>query len=57
MALFHKLHDEGHTILIVTHEPAIAARCPRAIRIFDGRIVADGKGSAVAYDGLKVGAA
>jgi putative ABC transport system ATP-binding protein len=57
MALFHELHDERHTILIVTHEPAIAARCPRAIRIFDGRIVADGKGSAVAYDGLRAGAA
>ncbi len=57
MALFRKLHDEGHTILIVTHEPAIAARCPRAIRIFDGRIVADGKGSEIAYDGLRTGAA
>jgi len=57
MALFHKLHDEHHTILIVTHEPAIAARCPRAIRIFDGRIVADGKGSEVAYEALKAGAA
>src|SRR5690242_8827535 len=48
MALFHRLHEERHTILIVTHEPAIAARCPRAIRIFDGRIVADGKGSEIA---------
>ena len=57
MALFHQLHAEGHTILIVTHEPAIAARCPRAIRIFDGRIVADGKGSDVAYEPLRAGAA
>jgi putative ABC transport system ATP-binding protein len=57
MALLHKLHRDGHTILIVTHEPAIAARCPRAIRIFDGRIVADGKGSEIAYQGLQVGAA
>ena len=57
MALLHKLHDDRHTILIVTHEPAIAARCPRAIRIFDGRIVADGKGSEIAYEALKVGAA
>jgi putative ABC transport system ATP-binding protein len=57
IALFQSLHAEGHTVLIVTHEPAIAARCPRAIRIFDGRIVADGKGSEVAYEALKAGAA
>jgi putative ABC transport system ATP-binding protein len=48
LALFDELHREGNTILIVTHEPEIAARCPRAIRIFDGKIVADGKGSEVA---------
>jgi putative ABC transport system ATP-binding protein len=48
LALFDELHREGNTILIVTHEPEIAARCPRAIRIFDGKIVADGKGAAVA---------
>ena len=50
LALFTQLHTEGNTILIVTHEPRIAARCPRAIRIFDGKIVADGRGSEVAYD-------
>ena len=41
MALLHALHAEGNTILIVTHDPEIAARCPRAIRIFDGKIVSD----------------
>ena len=48
MALFHQLHAEGNTILIVTHEPKIAARCPRAIRIADGRVLDDGPGERVA---------
>jgi putative ABC transport system ATP-binding protein len=52
LALFHRLHDEGNTILIVTHEPSIAARCPRAIRIVDGKVLADGPGRDVAYLGI-----
>jgi putative ABC transport system ATP-binding protein len=48
MGLFHRLHEERHTIVIVTHDPSIAARCPRAIRIVDGKIVADGPGVEVA---------
>jgi putative ABC transport system ATP-binding protein len=46
--LFGELHGRGHTILLVTHEPRLAARCPRAIRISDGRIVADGPGRDIA---------
>ena len=53
MALFHRLHAEGNTILIVTHEPAIAARCQRAIRIADGKVVADGPGRDVAYAAVR----
>ena len=38
----------GHTIVLVTHEPTLAARCPRAIRLSDGQVVADGPGREVA---------
>ncbi|HLU64782.1 MAG TPA: ABC transporter ATP-binding protein [Kofleriaceae bacterium] len=48
LALFDELHEAGNTILLVTHEPSIAARCPRAIRIHDGVILADGPGAEVA---------
>ncbi|GMU59260.1 MAG: macrolide ABC transporter ATP-binding protein [Myxococcaceae bacterium] len=46
--LFSELHHRGHTILLVTHEPKLAARCPRAIRLMDGHVVADGAGADVA---------
>jgi len=41
MLLFEKLHDEGNTIIVVTHEPDIAARANRIITIRDGRIESD----------------
>jgi putative ABC transport system ATP-binding protein len=46
--LFDQLHQAGHTIVLVTHEPKLAARCPRAVRISDGKVVADGPGAQVA---------
>nr|WP_216618462.1 ABC transporter ATP-binding protein [Corallococcus carmarthensis] len=46
--LFEQLHRAGHTLVLVTHEPKLAARCPRAIRLSDGEIVADGPGPVVA---------
>ena len=49
--LFEVLHQAGHTICLVTHEPKLAARCPRAIRLRDGQIVADGAGQDVAING------
>jgi putative ABC transport system ATP-binding protein len=46
--LFGELHGRGHTIILVTHEPKLAARCPRAIKLMDGRILGDGPGAEVA---------
>jgi putative ABC transport system ATP-binding protein len=41
MALFDKLHAEGHTIIIVTHEPDIAAYAERTVGFLDGKIAYD----------------
>ncbi len=41
MAIFDSLHTEGQTIIVVTHEEGIAARCHRVIRLLDGRIASD----------------
>ncbi len=39
--LLSELHDEGATIIVITHDHAIAARLPRQIDMLDGRITAD----------------
>jgi putative ABC transport system ATP-binding protein len=41
MNLFEKLHEEGNTIIVVTHEQDIAARAHRIIHIRDGQIEKD----------------
>lgn len=43
MALFEKLHSEGNTIILVTHEHDIAERAHRVITIRDGEIEKDEK--------------
>ena len=41
MALFRRLHQEGNTIVLVTHEPDIAAHAHRVIHIRDGKVEKD----------------
>ncbi len=41
MALLSSLHAEGRTLVLVTHDDAVAAYAKREIRIGDGRIVSD----------------
>ena len=41
MALFERLYQEGNTIILVTHEPDIAAHAHRIIHIRDGRVERD----------------
>jgi len=41
LALLHELNAEGTTLLVITHNPEIAAALPRRIEMRDGRIVAD----------------
>ena len=39
MALFHELHRQGRTIVLVTHEPDIARHADRTIHLKDGQVV------------------
>jgi putative ABC transport system ATP-binding protein len=38
LQMFDKLHTEGKTVMLVTHDPEIAAVTPRRIEIRDGKI-------------------
>ncbi len=40
MGIFHRLHGEGITLLMVTHSPEMAEQATRIVRMLDGRIVA-----------------
>lgn len=39
MAILHQLKEQGHTVIIVTHDPQVAAQAERVIEIRDGEII------------------
>ena len=41
LRLLEELHREGRTVVLITHDPAVARRAPRQIAIAHGRIAAD----------------
>ncbi|HHU61394.1 MAG TPA: ABC transporter ATP-binding protein [Natronincola sp.] len=41
MELFAELNDEGNTVVVITHDPDIAAQAKRSIRLLDGEIIHD----------------
>ncbi|QQG47347.1 MAG: ABC transporter ATP-binding protein [Candidatus Woesebacteria bacterium] len=43
MAIFQKLNNEGHTVVMITHESEIADHAKRIIHIRDGKLVSDEK--------------
>ena len=43
MKIFEKLNHPGHTIIMITHEPDIAAHAKRVITVKDGKIIGDKK--------------
>jgi ABC-type lipoprotein export system ATPase subunit len=40
MAIFHRLHEAGRTLVLITHDAALAAACSRVIHLDRGRITA-----------------
>ena len=51
LALFEALHEQGLTLIMVTHDDRIAGRCERVVRLRDGAIESDRAGGRVASPG------
>lgn len=43
MSILKQLNEQGHTVIIVTHDPLIAAQAERIIEIKDGKIINDNR--------------
>ena len=42
MDIFHELHDQGNTIVLITHDDSVAAQAGRRVRILDGHLPEEG---------------
>ena len=49
LEILHTLHEEGSTVILITHDNGIAATAHRIVRISDGHIVADGTREEVGF--------
>ncbi len=47
MDIFHRLHEEGKTIVFITHSPELAKETERIVTLSDGMIVGEREGGAV----------
>jgi putative ABC transport system ATP-binding protein len=45
VAMIESLHREGLTIVLVTHDPRVAARAQRVLTMLDGRLVGETRGT------------
>ena len=50
MLKIHELHRAGHTVIVITHDPGVAAEADRIVRIVDGNILSDEANKAVAIE-------
>jgi putative ABC transport system ATP-binding protein len=48
--LFHRVHAEGRTIVLITHEPEVANAAARVVRVSDGIIVSDQRQTAQRFN-------
>ena len=53
LALFQELHEQGRTVVLITHEEEVASRAARVIRIRDGLIASDESAPAATTSGAR----